>query len=74
MRLMKRDLSFVAERWLYFWMFVAYLRRAERSELGKVLVETTILSMVTRRNLSQGLHDPGADYKAATDGIALLSC
>jgi hypothetical protein len=24
MRLMKRDLLFVAERWLYFWMFVAY--------------------------------------------------
>ncbi len=52
-------------------LFAAYLRRAEESVLGKVLVETTILYMATRHNPSQVLHDAAAVYKVDTDAIAL---
>jgi ParB family chromosome partitioning protein len=52
-------------------LFAAYLRRAEESVLGKVLVETTILYMATRHNPSQVLHDAAAIYKVNTDAIAL---
>jgi ParB family chromosome partitioning protein len=52
-------------------LFAAYLRRAEESVLGKVLVETTILYMATRHNPSQVLHDAAAIYKVDTEAIAL---
>ena len=51
-------------------LFAAYLRHAEESVLGKVLVETTILYMATRHNPSQVLHDAAAVYKVDTDAIA----
>jgi ParB family chromosome partitioning protein len=95
-RLMKRDLLFVAERLASLLdenrlaiiakqygirktkdgdslgkLFAAYLRRAEESVLGKVLVETTIVYMATRHNPSQVLHDAAAVYKVDTDTIAL---
>jgi len=95
-RLMKRDLLFVAERLASLLdenrlaivakqygirkakdsdslakLFAAYLRRAEESVLGKVLVETTILYMATRHNPSQVLYDAAAVYKVDTDAIAL---
>ncbi len=95
-RLMKRDLLFVAERLASLLdenrlaivakqygirkakdsdslgkLFAAYLRRAEESVLGKVLVEATILYMATRHNPSQVLHDAAAVYKVDTDAIAL---
>jgi ParB family chromosome partitioning protein len=95
-RLMKRDLLFVAERLASLLddnrlaivakrygirkakdgdslgkLFAAYLRRAEESVLGKVLVETTILYMATRHNPSQVLRDAAAVYKVDTDAIAL---
>ena len=87
-RLMKRDLLFVAKRLASLLddnrlaivakqygirkakdsdslgkLFAAYLRRAEDSVLGKVLVETTILYMATRHDPSQVLHDAAAVYK-----------
>ena len=95
-RLMKRDLLFVAERLASLLdenrlaivakqysikkakdsdslgkLFSAYLRRAEESVLGKVLVETTILYMATRHDASQVLRDAAALYKVDTDAIAL---
>ena len=95
-RLMKRDLLFVAERLASLLdenrlaivakqygikkakdsdslgkLFAAYLRRAEESVLGRVLVEATILYMATRHNPSQVLHDAAAVYKVDTDAIAL---
>ena len=41
-------------------LFAAYLRRAEESVLGSVLVETTILYMSTRHNPAQVLHEAAA--------------
>jgi ParB family chromosome partitioning protein len=52
-------------------LFAAYLRRAEESVLGKVLVEATILYVATRHNPSQVLHDAAIVYKVDTDAIAL---
>ena len=52
-------------------LFAAYMRRAEESVLGKILVETTILYMATRHNPSQVLYDAAAVYKVDTDAIAL---
>jgi ParB family transcriptional regulator, chromosome partitioning protein len=52
-------------------LFAAYLRRAEESVLGKVLVEVTILYMATRHNPAQVLHDAAVVYKVDTDAIAL---
>lgn len=95
-RLMKRDLLFVAERLASLLdenrlaiiakqygirkakdsdslgkLFAAFLRRAEESVLGKVLVESTILYMASRHNPSQVLHDAAVIYKVDTDAIAL---
>ena len=96
-RLMKRDLLFVAERLAALLdenrlavvarqhgikkakdsdsiakLFPAYLRRAEESALGSVLVELTILSSAaTRQNAAQVLRDAAAAYKVDTDAIAL---
>jgi ParB family chromosome partitioning protein len=95
-RLMKRDLLFVAERLASLLdenrlviiarqygikrtkdsdslgkLFAAYLRRAEKSVLSKVLVEATTLYMATRHNPSQVLHDAAVVYKVDTDAIAL---
>jgi hypothetical protein len=52
-------------------LFAAYLRRAEESVLGSVLVETTILYMSTRHNAVQVLHDPATAYKVDTEAITL---
>lgn len=95
-RLMKRDLLFVAERLVslldenrlsivvrrygikkakdsdsFGKLFAAYLRRAEESVLGSVLVETTVLYMSTRHNPAQVLHEAAAAYKVDTEAIAL---
>ncbi len=95
-RLMKRDLLFVAERLASLLdenrlsiiarrygikkakdtdslpkLFAAYLRRAEESVLGSVLVETTILYMSTRQNPAQALQEAATLYKVDTDAIAL---
>jgi ParB family chromosome partitioning protein len=95
-RLMKRDLLFVAERLASLLdenrlsivarrygikktkdndslgkLFAAYLRRAEESVLGSVLVETTILYMSSRHNPAQVLNEAAALYKVDTDAIAL---
>jgi ParB family chromosome partitioning protein len=52
-------------------LFAAYLRRAEESVLGSVLIETTILYMSTRHNPAQVLNEAAAVYKVGTDAIAL---
>lgn len=52
-------------------LFAAYLRRAEESVLGSVLVEATILYMSTRHNPAQVLHEAATVYKVNTDAIAL---
>nr|WP_246301970.1 chromosome partitioning protein ParB [Granulicella arctica] len=95
-RLMKRDLLFIAERLASLLdenrlsivarrygikkakdsdslgkLFVAYLRRAEESVLGSVLVETTILYISIRHNPVQVLHEAAAAYKVDADAIAL---
>jgi ParB family chromosome partitioning protein len=95
-RLMKRDLLFIAERLVSLLdenrlsivarrygikkakasdslgkLFAAYLRRAEESVLGSVLVETTILSTNTRHNPAQVLSEAAVLYKVDTDAIAL---
>jgi ParB family chromosome partitioning protein len=95
-RLMKRDLLFVAERLASLLdenrlsvvarrygikkakdndslgkLFAAYLRRAEESVLGSVLIETTILYMSTRHNPAQVLNEAATLYKVDTDAIAL---
>jgi len=52
-------------------LFAAYLRRAEESVLGSVLIETTILYMSTRHNAVQVLQEAAAAYKVDTDTITL---
>jgi ParB family chromosome partitioning protein len=52
-------------------LFAAYLRRAEESVLGSVLIETTILYMSTRHNPAQVLNEAATLYKVDTDAIAL---
>ena len=52
-------------------LFAAYLRRAEESALGSVLVELTILLSATRSNSAQVLRDAAAAYKVDTDAITL---
>ena len=52
-------------------LFAAYLRRAEESALGSVLVELTILLSATRSNSAQVLRDAAAAYKVDIDAIAL---
>jgi ParB family transcriptional regulator, chromosome partitioning protein len=95
-RLMKRDLLFVAERLASLLddnrlsivarrygikkakdsdslgkLFAAYLRRAEESVLGSVMVEATILYTSTRHNPAQVLHAAATVYKVDTNAIAL---
>ena len=50
-------------------LFVAYLRRAEESELGRLLVELTILHSTTRQNAAQVLRDAASTYKVDVDAI-----
>ena len=52
-------------------LFVAYLRRAEDSMLGRVLVEITILHTAMRQNAAIVLRDAATAYKVDTDAIAL---
>jgi ParB family transcriptional regulator, chromosome partitioning protein len=95
-RLMKRDLLFVAERLASLLdenrltvlarqhgikkvkdsdaigkLFVAFLRRADESALGPVLVEGIILLSASRNNASQILRDAAEAYRVDTDAIAL---
>ncbi|WP_263352735.1 ParB/RepB/Spo0J family partition protein [Acidicapsa acidisoli] len=95
-RLMKRDLLFVAERLARLVdeprleiiarqhgikkakdsdyitkLFAAYLRCAEESVLGSVLVELTILLSATRNNSAQTLRDAATAYKVDAEAIAL---
>lgn len=51
-------------------LFAAYLRRAEESVLGSVLVELTILLTSARQQTAQVLRDAAAVYKVDTDAIA----
>ena len=51
--------------------FAAYLRCAEESVLGSVLIETTILYMSTRHNPAQVLSEAAAVYKVDTDVTTL---
>ncbi len=50
-------------------MFAAYLRRAEESVLGSLLVEIDILHTATRQNAAQLLLDAAAVYKVDVDAI-----
>ena len=52
-------------------LFAAYLRRAEESALGGLLVEIAILHAATRQNTAQVLRDAATAYKVDTDAIAL---
>jgi ParB family chromosome partitioning protein len=52
-------------------LFAAYLRRAEESVLGSLLVEIAILYTATRNNAAQVLRDAAAVYKVDTDAIAV---
>ena len=94
-RLMKRDLLFVAERLAGLLderrleivarqrglkrdkdsdsigkLYTAYLRRADESVLGSVLVELTILLTAARQQTMQVLNDAATAYKVDTDAIA----
>lgn len=51
-------------------MFAVYLRRAEESVLGSVLVELTILLTSAHQQTTQVLKDAAALYKVDTDAIA----
>jgi len=51
-------------------LFAAYLRRAEESVLGGVLVELTILLASARQQTAQVLNEAAALYKVDTDAIA----
>jgi ParB family chromosome partitioning protein len=50
-------------------LFAAYLRRAEESVLGRVLVELTILHAASRQNAAHVLHDAATVYKVDTEAI-----
>jgi ParB family chromosome partitioning protein len=52
-------------------LFVAYLRRAEESALGSLLVEITLLFATSRQNAAQVLRDAATMYKVDTDAISL---
>jgi ParB family chromosome partitioning protein len=52
-------------------LFAAYLRRAEESILGGLLVQVTILHAATRQNSRQVLLDAATAYKVDTDAITL---
>jgi ParB family chromosome partitioning protein len=66
-----RTLAAIAEAVPVRLLFAAYLRRAEESVLGSVLIEATILYMSTRHNPAQVLHEAATVYKVDTDAIAL---
>jgi ParB family transcriptional regulator, chromosome partitioning protein len=51
-------------------LFAAYLRRAEESVLGSVLVELTILLTAARQQTTQVLNEAATLYKVDTDAIA----
>jgi ParB family chromosome partitioning protein len=51
-------------------LFSAYLRRAEESVLGSVLVELTVLLTVARQQTTQVLNDGATVYNVDTDAIA----
>src|SRR5580698_5390550 len=52
-------------------LFAAYLRRAEESALGGLLVEITILHSAMRQNAAQVLRDAATAYKVDVDTIGL---
>ena len=52
-------------------LFAAYLRRAEESALGGLLVEITILHTVIRQSATQVLRDAATAYKVDVDAIGL---
>jgi ParB family transcriptional regulator, chromosome partitioning protein len=52
-------------------LFTAYLRRAEESALGRVLVEFTILHAATQQDAAMVLRDAATLYKVDTDAITL---
>ena len=52
-------------------LFTAYLRHAEESALGGLLVEITILHAATKQNAAQVLRDATAAYKVDVDAISL---
>src|ERR1700690_813168 len=52
-------------------LFAAYLRRAEESALGGLLVEITILHAAVRQNPTEVLRDAAATYKVDVDAISL---
>ena len=51
-------------------LFASYLRRAEESVLGGVLVELTILLIAAHRQTAQVLSEAAAFYKVDTDAIS----
>ena len=96
MRLLKRDLLFVAERLTALLnenhlialarqhgikstkdgdsvpkLFNAYLRRAEESKLGSIVIELTIVLAAARGNSNTILREAAAVYKVNPDAIAL---
>ena len=95
-RLLKRDLLFVAERLTALLnenhlialarqhgikstkdgdsvpkLFNAYLRRAEESKLGSIVIELTIVLAAARGNSNTILREAAAVYKVNPDAIAL---
>ena len=52
-------------------LFAAYLRRAEESALGGLLVEITVLHAETRQNATQVLREAATARKAGIDASAL---
>jgi ParB family chromosome partitioning protein len=50
-------------------LFVAWLRRAEESALGGLLVEITLLHAASRQNAAQVLRDAAAAYNVDVDAI-----
>jgi ParB family transcriptional regulator, chromosome partitioning protein len=52
-------------------LFASFLRHAEESALGGLLVEITILHAATRQNATQVLRDAATAYKVDVDAIGL---
>jgi ParB family chromosome partitioning protein len=52
-------------------LFTAYLRHAEESALGGLLVEITILHAASKQNAAQVLRDATVAYKVDVDAISL---
>jgi ParB family chromosome partitioning protein len=52
-------------------LFTAYLRHAEESALGGLLVEITILHAASKQNAAQVLRDATTTYKVDVDAISL---